>query len=144
MSVEQNKASVRRFSEEVLGKGNLSIIPELIAPNYVFHTTPEYKGPEGLRQYVTMLRTAFPDLHISLDHLFAEGDLVAAFYRFGGTFKGEMMGISPTGKKFEISVSVMSRLAGGKQVDAFPHMDMLNLFQQLGVSPPSSAGSGEK
>jgi predicted ester cyclase len=69
---------------------------------------------------------------------------VAAFYRFGGTFKGEMMGISPTGKKFEISVSVMSRLAGGKQVDAFPHMDMLNLFQQLGVSPPSSAGSGEK
>ena len=49
MSAEINKAIVRRMAEEVFNKGNLSMIPELVAPNYVYHTTPEYKAPKVSR-----------------------------------------------------------------------------------------------
>jgi predicted ester cyclase len=144
MSAETNKAIVRRMAEEVFNKGNLSIIPELIAPNYVYHTTPEYKGPEGFKNYITMVRKAFPDLHMKIDYMVAEGDMVAIFYTYGGTFKGEMMGIkgemkgiAPTGKKFTLKLAILSRFADGKEVEAWPYSDLLSLYRQLGISVPT-------
>jgi len=136
MSTEKNKASVRRFSEEVANKGNLSLIPEFFAPGYVFHTTPEFKGPEGFKQYITMMRTAFPDLHQTIEHMVAEGDMVAVYYTMLGTFKGEMMGIAPTGKKIALPYAVLSRFKDGKQVEAWPYYDSLAMYQQLGISMP--------
>ncbi len=88
MSAEINKAMVRRMAEEVFNKGNLSMIPELVAPNYVYHTTPEYKGPEGFKNYITMVRKAFPDLHMKIDYMVAEGDMVAIFYTYGEYLQG--------------------------------------------------------
>src|SRR3989304_7095184 len=94
MSVEMNKTVMRRVFEEVLSKGNLAIIPEFIAPNYIFRSPLgiEVKGPEGFKQNVTMYRTAFPDIRATITDVFAEGDKVAVRYTMTGTFKGEMMG----------------------------------------------------
>src|SRR3989304_3370809 len=138
MSVEKNKATLRRVAEEVFNKGNLSVIPELIAPDYVFRSPLgiEIKGPEGFKQNVTMYRTAFPDIHATINDVVAEGDKVAVRYTMTGTFKGEMMGIAPTGKRLETTGAVFVRFAGGKEVEASSYTDMFAWYQQLGIKPP--------
>ena len=139
MSVEANKANVRRLIEAVFVTGNMSVLNELIAPNYIYHYPGnEVKGPEGLKQFFTMYRDAFPDIHATIDNIIAEGDMVAVFTTYGGTFKGEMMGIAPTGKSFSMSGAVLSRHGeDGKQVEAWPYANELTMYQQLGIIPPS-------
>lgn len=138
MSVEQNKAVMRRVFEEVLSKGKFAIIPELIAPNYVFHNPfgMEIKGPEGFKQNVVIYHKAFPDLRAEITDIIAEGDKVAVRYIMTGTFKGEMMGIAPTGKRLEITGAVFVRFSGGKEVEASSHLDMLAWNRQLGIPIP--------
>jgi predicted ester cyclase len=137
MSVEENKATLRRTFDELLNKGNTSIIPELISTDYV-HVAPlgEYKGLEGYKQWLTELRTAMPDLWAKIDEIVAEGDTVAARISLGGTFTGKLGDYEPTGKPVNISAAYFYRYKDGKEVEAVPFIDTLTLFQQLGVSPP--------
>ena len=137
MSVEENKAIVRRGVEEVWNKGNLELAGESRAPNFVFHAPgQDIKDPEVLKQQVTMFRTAFPDLHLTIDHIVAEGDMVAVFLTRRGTFKGEVGGIAPTGKEFTDKNVTLFRFEGGKQVETWVYDDRLTMYQQLGISPP--------
>lgn len=138
MSVEENKATIRRVFEEVLNKGNLEIIPELIAPDYLYHSPlgVEAKGPEGFKEMVIMFRTAFPDFHATIDDMVGEGDTLAVRLSFRGTFKGKFGDLEPTGKQINITSAYFYRFAGGKEVEALAFMDMLAFYQQLGISPP--------
>src|SRR5215207_10775274 len=79
MSAEENKAQFRRAYEEVLNQGDLSVVDELIAPDFFNHEAPpgRDRGPESMRWLATMLRTAFPDLRFIIEALVAEGDIVA-------------------------------------------------------------------
>jgi len=138
VSAEENKARQRRAFEEVINKGNLDIIPELFAPDY-FIRSPlgvEAKGPEGFKQSLAMMRTAFPDLNCTIDDIFAVEDKVATRFTFTGTLKGEMMGIAPTGKKFKISGILITRWVDGKEVEAWEAFDTLTFYQQLGIPIP--------
>lgn len=138
MSVEENKAQQRRVYEEVINKANLAIIPELIAPEYVFHNPLgiEAKGPEGFKQMVTMLRAAFPDIHCTIDDMVGEGDQTATRATLTCTFKGEMMGIPPTGRKATLSGFLFAKWKGGKEVEAWESIDTLAWYQQLGIPIP--------
>ena len=137
MSVEENKAVVRRYIEEAFNKGNLAVVPEIIAPEYVHHTLfGEVKGADGFKQVVTTMRNAFPDLKDTIDIMVAEGNVVAFSLRAQGTFKGEFLGMSPTGKQYNITEAVFIRFAGGKAVEAWTYVDSLEWYRQLGVSPP--------
>lgn len=75
MSTEENKAVLRRH-EEAFNNGDLAVADETIAPNYVYHGSggQEFKGPEGFKQIITMMHTAFPDLHFTIEDMVAEGD----------------------------------------------------------------------
>ena len=138
MSVEENKANVRRLNDEVWNRGNLAVVDELIAPDYVFHgPETEIKGPEGLKQYIAAMRTAFPDLHMTIEGMVAEGDMVAARYTAWGTFKGEFMGTAPTGKQMTLPNAAFARFKGGKQVEVWPYMDALTFYKQMGIAPPA-------
>lgn len=138
MSVEENKAMVRRIIEEAINKGNLAVIDDIMAPGYVYHyPAMEIKGPEGFRQFVTMMRTAFPDIHVTIDEIIGEGNMVASRVTLRGTFKGELMGMAPTGKQLNFTEAVFVRFEGGKEVEATPYMDSLTFYQQLGISPPA-------
>ncbi len=138
MSIEENKAMLRRVWEEAFNKGDLAVANEIMTTNYVYRGPmgQELIGPEGFMQVVTMFRTAFPDIHATLEDMFAEGDKVAHRTTIRGTHKGDLMGIAPTGKQVTVSATVISRFAGGKEVEAWSNIDMLGMFQQLGVSPP--------
>ncbi|HUT67998.1 MAG TPA: ester cyclase [Dehalococcoidales bacterium] len=135
MSTAQNKASVRRLNA-AMNKGDFSILPELFAPNYVFHTTPEVKGPEALKQSFTALRNAFPDYKEKIEHMVAEGEMVAVFYTLQGTFKGKYGDMAPTGKKMTITNAVLARFKGDKQVEAWQYIDSLEWYRQLGMPIP--------
>ena len=74
---------------------------------------------------------------MKIDYMVAEGEMVAIFYTYGGTFKGDMMGIAPTGKKFTLKLAILSRFAAGKEVEAWPYSDLLSLYRQLGIPVPT-------
>jgi len=137
MSVEENKAVVRRLIEEAYNKGNLAVIDEYTSADFIFRSgQQEAKGPEAIMQLVTTLRSAFPDIHMTIDDIVAEGDMVAHRFTYQGTFTGELAGIAPTGKQFKITMAGFTRFAGGKQVEGWAYGDSSTLYQQLGVSPP--------
>jgi steroid delta-isomerase-like uncharacterized protein len=136
---ENNKNVVRRLIEEVWNKGNLHVADELYTPNYLHHdpATPDVgRGPEGEKQRATLYRSAFPDFRLSIDELLADGDHVVARWTCRGTHKGELNGIAPTGKQFNISGISLVRFSGGKMAEGWINWDTIGLMQQLGVVPP--------
>ena len=139
MSTEGNKAILRRGYEEIHNKGNLAAIDELVASDYVEHSpgAPGLPpGLEGVKQTFTMFRTAFPDFHVTVEDMVAEGDKVVARLTMSGTHKGEFAGIGPTGKQITVAVIDIMRFVGGKAVEHWNIVDNLEIMQQLGVVPP--------
>ena len=138
MSVEENKASVRRVYEEVWNKGNMEVVPELVSPDYYFKNVQgEFKGHEGYMQMVKSIRDAFPDVHYTVDDVMGEGDWVTTQLTMAGTFTGKFGDIEPTGKKFSIKQIVITRYVDGKSAEARTLLDALSLYQQLGITPPT-------
>ena len=137
MSTEENKALERRGIEEGWNKGNLTVIDELIAANVVTHRppAPPLQGTEAFKQFVLMYRSAFPDLHYTIEDQIAEGDKVVTRWTARGTHKGELMGIPPTGKQGTVTGISVSRWANGKVVEIWINADDLGMLQQLGVVP---------
>ena len=136
-STEVNKASTRRFYDQVFNKKNRAGIEEFISSNHVDHAAPPGMpgGIEGVKQTVNMYLTAFPDLHFTVEDMIAEGDKVVVRLTTRGTQQGEFMSILPTGKHATVTAIDINRFAGGKCVEHWLQMDTLGLLQQLGVVP---------
>ena len=146
MRVEENKATVQMFYDEVLNRGNLDVIDKMTAENYVDHTAPPGMPPgrEGEKQWFTMLRAAFPDGQTTIDDIIAEGDKVAVRATMTGTHQGDFMGIPATGKPVTISGIDVTRFHEGQSVEHWGQWDMAALMQQLGVAPPQAAATSEE
>jgi steroid delta-isomerase-like uncharacterized protein len=136
MSSEDNKAIVRRIFEEVWNRGNLAVVDELVAPNFVFHDpSTTLHGPEGIKKYVMMYLKAYPDTHFTIEDQIAEGERVVTRWTVTATHKGELQGIPPTGKQVRVTGIVISHVAKGKVVEDWINWDALGMMQQLGVIP---------
>src|SRR5262245_9853583 len=99
MSIEQNKAVARRWSEELWGRGNLAVADEIIAADYVRHDPGDpfpARGPADVKRIVTMLRAMLPDLRIEVEDVVAEGDRVVSRYTAVATDTQGYMGRPPT------------------------------------------------
>ncbi len=143
MPPEENKAVVRRFLEEVFSKGNLELVDELFAPNYVLHDPAvpgEVRGPEGIKQYVDMYRSAYPDTRFTVEDQIAEGDRVVTRWTGRGTHQGELMGIPPTGQEVTVTGIEFDRVSGGKLEETWVNYDAMGMMQQLGVIPQQTGG----
>ncbi len=144
---EDNKAILRRITDEVFNQGNLDVVDELFAPNYVLHDPGvpggELRGVESFKQqWVSMFRTAFPDLQLTVQDQVAEGDRVVTRYVGRGTHRGELMGIPPTNNVALVSGMIMSRVSGGRVEEDWNNLDTFGMMQQLGVVP--SPGQSEE
>jgi steroid delta-isomerase-like uncharacterized protein len=134
-----NKAIVRSIFEDGFNKGNTSVWDKLIASNYVNHNMPvPAPGVEGFKMIVGMFTSAFPDMHVTLEDVVAEGERVATRGYFTGTHKGTFNGIPATGKSIKTSYIDVWRLENGKAVENWVVLDMVGLLQQLGVMPSSA------
>jgi predicted ester cyclase len=141
MSIEENKARVRRWFEEAYRDD--TVADELVAPDYVgrFPPNPDVRGREAIKQFNRETVTAFPDLQLTLDELIAEGDKVVVRWAMRGTHLGELRGgIAPTGKAFTVTGTTTNRVADGRVAEAWGNIDLLGLMLQLGlVTPPRPA-----
>ncbi len=137
---EQNKKLMRRIFDEVWNQGNLETIDEIFSPDFVTHFLPPGTPPgkDGIRQYISMYRAAFPDVHIDVEDQIAEGDKVVTRTTIRGTHKGTFMGIPATGKKIQVSAIIITRFEDGQNVESWVEQDRLGLMQQLGVVPSPS------
>jgi steroid delta-isomerase-like uncharacterized protein len=135
-SEEVNKTQYRRTFEEVFNQGNLALVDELVAPDFLNHEVPpgmNNRGPDSTRQVVTMLRTAFPDLHFTIEDLVAEADTVAGRVTMRGTHLGPFQGIAPTGRSFEQVHMHFVRFREGLAIEHRAVRDDLGMMRQLGV-----------
>ncbi len=139
MSREDNKALIRYLFDEVWNKGNLAAAEEVASPTWVAHGNlpgQEMPGLQGVRRFISLYRTAFPDMQLTIEDQIAEGDKVVTRWTASATHSGPLMGIAPTGKRVTVSGIGIHRIARGQIVEQWGIDDTLGLMQQLGVVPP--------
>jgi len=137
MSAKEIKALERRWCEE-WNKGKaaaMAVIDELHAPDYVWHpsTGKDTRDLKDYKQSNSEIFSAFPDAHLTIDDMVAEGNKVVIRWTLTGTHKGEFMGIPPTNKKVKVWGISIDRVAGGKFVETWERSDDLGFMQQLGL-----------
>jgi predicted ester cyclase len=138
VSVEENKAIARRWSEELWGRANLAVADEIAAPDYVRHESGapfQARGPEGVKRLVSMLCAMLPDLRIVVEDVIAEGDKVVSRYTSVATDTEGFMGRLPTGKVIRTPAIQIFRFSGGKIVESWAVRDDLKTLRQLGHVP---------
>jgi predicted ester cyclase len=133
MSAKENKRLTRRLFEE-FNKGKAAAMAAI-------DRSIDMRGDlKDFKQKESEWYDAFPDMHVTIDDMVAEGDKVAARVTWTGTHKGEIMGIPPTNKKVTFSLITISRIAGGKIVEDHGQFDALGLMRQLGLVPTPKKG----
>ena len=131
MSLEENKAVVRRFVE-AYNTGNVDVLDDILAPDYFDHTNQV--DAEGLKMLIKMAFAAFPDYHETIEDIIAEGDKVWILVRTNtGKHTGEFMGVAPTGKKLTTLAVDILRVVNGKIVEYRDVVDRLDFLNQLGI-----------
>jgi predicted ester cyclase len=131
---DENKRKVETLFDNCFNQGDLGLLDQLVAPDYV---GPQgSKGPGGFRGIVVGLRTGFPDIHYTVDDVIAEGDRVAVRWHWTGTNKGPFRTFAPTGKTFTNPGVGIFQFKDGKIVAAALETDRLGFLEQMGVVPP--------
>ena len=133
---EESKNLVRRMYEEVWNEGRLEVIDEICAPGYVgVGPYGDERGPESVKRGGISRRTAFPDIHVTIEDMFAEADKVTARLTFRGTHSGVFQDIPPTDTEVIWTGIWIYRVANGKFVERWHSYDLLGLLRQLGAIP---------
>jgi steroid delta-isomerase-like uncharacterized protein len=136
---EQNKAVVRRFVDEVWNRGNLDVIDEIVAADYVDHSpgTPPgmTQGRAAVRQFAVMFREAFPDVRGEIEELLAEGTYAVVRWTARATHQGEFLGVPASSRQVTVTGTSIYRLVGAQIAEEWTHADMLGLLQQIGAVP---------
>ena len=134
---EENKINASRDCGEVWNEGNFAQIDEIIGEGFVGHyDMSTVNGLEAYKQYVPGTLTTFPDFHITVEKIFAEGDLVAFVATASGTHLAPLGPVPATGKSWKVRAIVIRRMADGKVVELWQLNDMLGLLMQIGLVPP--------
>jgi steroid delta-isomerase-like uncharacterized protein len=135
---EDYKALNKRFNEEVFNQKNMASFEELVADDIVDHEPiPGLpSGKEGVRQFLQMMWSAFPDMTATIEDEAVEGDRVWSRTKFRGTHKGDFMGIPATGQQVQVESIDVVRVRDGKAIEHWGVTDMAGLMMQLGVLPP--------
>jgi steroid delta-isomerase-like uncharacterized protein len=132
MDSETNKVIVRKYVE-LWSTGNLALADEVLAEDFVDHThLNQAPGPENVKQEVVAFREGFPDVRITIEQIFAEGDSVAFRFTLRGTHSGTFAGFPPTGKEDVLTGADFIRIANGKIVELWSIQETLSWAQQLG------------
>ncbi len=135
MSTQQLKSAVQTLIEKGLNQQDLSAFNDYYAPNAIDHALPPNLPPglEGRKLFASAFLSAFPDIHVHIEDLIAEGDRVMTRWSAHGTHRGELMGIPPTGKTVNFTGIALDRFENGRSVEHWEEIDQMGLLQQLGI-----------
>lgn len=134
MTREENVAAQEKFAEGV-NSGNFDVFDEVVDPDVVDHdpAPDQGPGPEGFKQLFQTMRTAFPDLEVTPEHMIATDDDVALAYTINGTHEGEFLGVAPTGRRITARGVQIGRFRDARLVERWGSSDQLSILQQLGA-----------
>jgi len=146
MSAEENKRLVRRFYQEI-DKGNLDVIDELVAADYVDHNPPPFPGlppgREGVKQAFKIFWEATPGHH-NIEDQIAEGDKVVTRLTSYGRHEGDLPGAPRTGNDLRMTSITIHRLADGKLIEKWAEKDLIGFLKQIGVMPNQAPSISKK
>ncbi len=131
------KTKLDRIPLEILNQGKLQLVDELYAPEYIERLPQPGMAPtrEGFKQFVTSLRTAFPDLHYTIDDSIEAGDRFVTRLTASGTMRGEFAGMPATGKRATWTEIHIMRITNEHVVEHWGLIQELGMLVQLGVIP---------
>ena len=134
MDSESHKSLVHKYIE-LWNTGNLALADEVFASDFVDHSHLEFSpGPAGVKRAVAEFRAAFPDAHVTIEHMLCEGDTVALHLLLHGTHQATFAGFPPTGKQAVLRGMDFIRIANGKLVELWNCSDTLDWVLQLGAT----------
>jgi predicted ester cyclase len=111
-----------------------SLLAQALSADFVDHLPrEEERSIEGLKHYVSIYRTAFPDIQDSVEEIVAEGDKVVVRWSSRGTHQGEFMGVAPTGRDVAFTGMRLFRIAENKIAESWVNIDERGLQEQLGT-----------
>ena len=137
MGIEENKATVRRYVEEVRNKGRYDLVPDLFSPDYEVNIPGLPAGVDGWRAMDAQTRTALPDFQFTIEELIAEGDRVAYHWTLRGTHLGPWLGVAATGKSLVRRGITVFALENGKITARYGYSNELEALRELGASVTS-------
>jgi steroid delta-isomerase-like uncharacterized protein len=140
MSAEENRQLFQRYFDKCANDGNLDLADEIFAPDYLHHdpANPDPRpvvGPQGVRDHLTSLMGAFPDLKFEVEETIADDDQIIVRWTARGTNTGDYFGMPATGKPIEITGMNTWRVKDGQAIEGWVNRDDMGLLQQLGVVP---------
>jgi steroid delta-isomerase-like uncharacterized protein len=128
---EANKALIREHYDATANAFKPAAIERQVAADFVDRCNPGIVGPEGVKAEIKALRTAFPDLSVTIQDMVAEGDLVAVRGTWRGTHQGAFRGVPAIGRKVEFGGMVFWRVSGGQIRERWGLIDTPGLMRQL-------------
>jgi steroid delta-isomerase-like uncharacterized protein len=137
-TTENNKEIARRFIEECWNKGDKAAMRDVIAEECRYHD-PAFPGVQSLPEHIDSCRSAFPDLHFTIEDMISERNEVVVHWTVRGTHKGPFLGIQPTNRSCAVSGTSISRIEGGKFVEHWADWNVMTLMEQLGVAAAPKA-----
>lgn len=143
--MEPAKHIIERFVEELWNDRRLDVADQIFSEDCVTHQLrsgvlrePVHRGPQEMKEHVSGWLTSFPDLRFNIEQMIVEQDRVVSELVMEGTHRGTWMGIAPTGKRLQIRMITIHRIANGKIAEDWVLVESLGLFQQLGAVPDTA------
>ena len=143
--MEPAKDIIKRFVEELWNARRLDVADQIFSEDCVTHqlrsglsAEPVQRGPQEMKEHVSSWLMSFPDLRFNIEQMIAERDRVVSQLVMEGTHQGTWMGILPTGKRLQIRLITIHRIANGKIAEDWVLVESLGLFQQLGAVPDTT------
>ncbi len=141
MATEGNEALIHRLIDEGWNHGNLDVVDEVMADNFVHHDPidPNRQSRAGYKQWLTEALNAFPDFHVTVDDMFSSGEQVTTRWTIQGTHQSELvssMGTFPASGSHVITTGItIGRFRDGKLVEDWHYWDALGFLVQIGAIP---------
>ena len=134
MSIEANKAIIRRYKVDILNSRDLAALDAIVGDDYLDHAAfpGQSPGRDGLKQRVSYLFDAL-DPQWTIHDIVAERDIVVVRWSHFAVHRGEFLGLQPTGRKFTMRGIDIYRVTAGKMTEHWNVVDMYGMYQQLGL-----------
>jgi steroid delta-isomerase-like uncharacterized protein len=137
-TLEDNRALLRRWFEEVWNKGRAAAIDEMLAADAIVHGLSEQaenplKGAVGFKPFHEIFRGAFPEIEVVVEDVIAEGDKVAARCSVRGKHAGDHLGVAATNAAVQFTGMCIVRIDEGKIVEAWNNFDFMAMNKQIGA-----------
>ncbi len=134
--LDSNRRLIEKYYHELWNEWNFALAGELISPTVKFHGSVgiAVEGLDGFRDYMNLIRAAFPDFHNTIEEVVAEQNRVAARLTYRGTHRGRIFGVAPTGRSIHYDGLALFHIENGKIISGYVLGNVVHLLGQLGIS----------